>query len=166
MILELNSKIKLIIYLFLLCHASIAFADPEVNNELIPPGEAMYVTDSEVLNKLNLGPDGEPIWCYSNLANSLIISSADREKEKCQLMLQQQKQLDNVNCNFLLDQLKIEIQSLNTKHEEILGLKNKQIDNLTEAALKTPNDYSLWWASGGVAVGVLTTLAIFFAVSQ
>jgi len=162
--LVLNLKNKFTIFIIVLCHFSAALADPQVNGELIPPGEAMYVTDPTILNKLNLGPDDEPVWCYSNLANSLIITSADREKEKCELRLQQELEKQRVSLTFEIDQLNIQLQSLTSKHDELIRIKDKQITDLTDAALSQPNDYSVWWASGGVVVGVLSTIAIMFAV--
>ena len=165
MTLELNLKNKIIIILLSFIYPCIAFADPQVNGELIPPGEAMYVTDSDILNKLNLGPDNEPVWCYSNLANSLIITSADREREKCQLRLEQEILRAKVNSDFEIDRLKIEIESLTEKHNSIVSVKDRQIKDLTAAALRRPNDYSAWWASGGVAVGIITTLAVMFAIN-
>ena len=164
MISELNLKNKIISIFLLVCYSTVALADPEINGELIPPGEAMYVTDPLILDKLNLGPDNEPIWCYSNLANSLIISSADREKEKCELKFQQELQRVKINYTFDINQLNVQLDNLNRKHEELLLIKNKQIEDLTQAALKRPNDYSIWWATGGVVVGVLGTLAIILAV--
>ena len=165
MTLELNLKNKIVIILLSFIYPCIAFADPQVNGELIPPGEAMYVTDSDILNKLNLGPDDEPVWCYSNLANSLIITSADREREKCQLRLEQEILRAKVNSDFEIDRLKIEIESLTEKHNSIVSVKDRQIKDLTAAALRRPNDYSAWWASGGVAVGIITTLAVMFAIN-
>ena len=148
----------------LVCYPAAAIADPEVNKELIPPGEAMYVTDSSILSKLNLGPSDEPVWCYSNLANSLIITSADREREKCKLKCNQEKQRLEAGYLFDIGQLKIEIDSLNKKHDDLMIVKNNQINKLTTEALRRPNDYTLWWATGGVAVGIVSTLAIVFAV--
>ena len=124
----------------------------------------MYVTDLDILNKLNLGPDSEPVWCYSNLANSLIITSADREREKCELKSNQEIEKITLGYNFELEQLNIQLRSLNAKHDEIIELKNRQIKELTQAALTRPNDYSIWWATGGVVVGILSTLAITLAV--
>ena len=164
MTLELNLKNKIISVLLLVCYPIVALADPEVNSELLPPGEAMYVTDSSILSKLNLGPADEPVWCYSNLANSLIISSADREKEKCQLKLKQELERAQVNCTFEIDSLTIQLNSLQQKHNKLISLKDQQIEGLTAAALKRPNDYSVWWGAGGLAVGILSTLAIVFAV--
>ncbi len=166
MILGLNLKSRLLAALLLVCYPFTTLADPQINNELLPPGEAMHVTDPSILRKLNLGPVTEPVWCYSNLANSLIISSANREREKCKLKLKQELELAKINCDFEIDQLKIQINSLNSKHNELVLIKDKQIEELTQAALTRPNDYSLWWATGGVAVGVVTTLAIVLAVNK
>lgn len=160
MILESNLKTKLLIIVTLFCYSSLAIATPE----LLPPGEASYVTDPVILNKLNLGPDGEPIWCYSNLANSLIITSADREREKCTLSFEQKIRVLKINHRFEVEQLNIQINSLNKKHNELVLLKDQQIEELSEAAQLRPNDYTIWWATGGVLTGVLTTLAIMFAV--
>jgi hypothetical protein len=48
--------------------------------------------------------------------------------------------------------------------EEIIRIKNEEIAGLEQAALKRPNDYNLWWATGGFAAGVLVTVATIFAV--
>ncbi len=164
MTLELNLKHKIITFFLLVCYSTAALADPEINGELVPPGEAMYVTDPSILRQLNLGPDDEPVWCYSNLSNSLIITSADREKEKCNLKLKQEQEKLKINYTFETDQLKIQLESLSKKHEELLAIKNKQIEDLTQAALKRPNDYSIWWATGGVVVGILATLTVVLSV--
>ena len=164
MILELNLKSKILTIITIFCYSTVAFADPEANGELMPPGEGMYVTDPSILSKLNLGPDDEPVWCYSNLANSLIISSADREREKCQLKLNQELQRIKVDYTFEINQLNIQLDNLNKKHEELLSIKNKQIEDLTQAALKRPNDYSLWWATGGFASGVIVTVLMMVAM--
>lgn len=161
-----NLKIKFLILLLLALAPERALADPEVNGELIPPGEASYVVDPTILKKLNLGPDDEPVWCYSNLANSLIITSAEREREKCKLKLQQELQRSKINCDFLVDQLNISMESLTEKHEKILSLKNDQIDKLTAATMDVPNDYSFWWATGGFITGAVITTIITMVVSR
>ena len=42
-------------------------------------------------------------------------------------------------------------------------IKDKEIERLTQAALKRPNDYSVWWATGGVVLGVLSTVLVVSA---
>jgi len=164
MILESNLKTKIIALTLVMCYSTSLLADPVIGGEILPPAEALYVTDPSLLRDLNLGPDNEPVWCYSMLANSILISAADREKEKCQLSIKQEKQRSKTNCDFTIDQLNISMTSLKQRHEEILLLKNNQIEELTQAALSRPNDYSFWWASGGIVVGALVTLSIAVAI--
>lgn len=117
-----------------------------------------YVTDQSIIESLNLGP--EPVWCYSNNANALLITAPEREREKCTLRLNQEIEKIQARHSFEVDSLKIELDSLRSKHEQLIQVKNREISELTAAALKRPGDYSVWWATGGFATGIVTTLAI------
>ncbi len=163
MSLELNLKSKFIAFLLLFCYPATLLADPKVNGELIPPGEAMHVTDPSILNKLNLGPDNESVWCYSDLANSLIITSAEREREKCQLQLSQEKERLQALHKLELDTITVELNSLKKEYVSILSVKDKEIEELTRAAAIRPNDYTAWYAAGGFFTGVATVLAVLWA---
>ena len=66
--------------------------------------------------------------------------------------------------DFQIGNLNLRIETLLKQTEEIEQVKNQEIERLTEAAKKRPNDYSAWWATGGFAAGVLTTLAIVLAL--
>lgn len=166
--LESNLKIKFIILFSVLSLVvpSISKADPVIAGEVLPPASATMVTDPDLIKKIAVGRENEPVWCYSNDANAIIISAPQRQREQCQLELQQELEKANTNCNFSLRELTISLETLTERHEKMLSLKNNQIEELTQAALKRPNDYSFWWATGGVATGVLTTLAIMLAVSR
>ena len=162
MTLALNLKTKLL-WLLILCTSSISYANPTTNNE--PSPSAVFVTDLEILSKLELDEPGVPVWCYNNLSNSILISSGYTEREKCQLACRQDITRIKVGHSFEIDQLKIQIESLTQEHEEVLKIKNNQIEDLTRAAMEVPNDNSIWWATGGFTVGALGVLAIFFAVN-
>ena len=69
-----------------------------------------------------------------------------------------------VKHKFEVDKLQLRIDTMEKQHTEINLVKDREIDRLTEAALKRPNDYSVWWATGGFAVGVATTLLILAAL--
>ena len=127
MTLELNLKTRLVATILIVCYPFSALADLELDKEFAPPASAIYVTDEEIINKLNLSPDGAPIWCYNSTANSLLISSAEREKEKCQLRCSQEMTRIKASYTFEIDQLQIQIDSLNKEHEQILQIKNNQI---------------------------------------
>lgn len=143
--------------------APAANADPVIAGEILPPASAAFIEDPDLIKKIGVGRDDEPVWCYSNSANAILVSSKQREKEKCELKLSQQKQKLEATYKLQLDTLKIELETLTKKHEETILIKDKEIRELTEAALKRPNDYSMWWATGGFAAGILTVLGIVWA---
>lgn len=162
---ESSSLTKLIILfsVFTLALAPVANADPVIAGEVLPPASAAFIDDPDLIKKIGVGREEDPVWCYSNDANAILISASQREREKCELKLSQQKQKLEANHKLQLDTLKIELESLIKKHEEIIIIKDKEIQDLTEAALKRPNDYSMWWATGGFVAGVATVLSILWA---
>ena len=73
------------------------------------------------------------------------------------------KQLADKRLAF--DLLKVEHDSLKKIHQETIKLKDQQITSL-DAALKTEmgkSDNSQWWLAGGVVVGILLSIAVFYA---
>lgn len=148
---------------FTLMLAPVANADPVIAGEILPPASATFIEDPDLIKKIGVGREEDPVWCYSNDANAILISASQREREKCELKLSQQKQKLETTHKLQLDTLKVQLESLLEKHEEVIIIKNKEIQDLTEAALKRPNDYSMWWATGGFAAGVATVLGILWA---
>jgi len=159
---ELNSKTKFVIIfnLFCLFLAITVHADPVVAGEVLPPASATVIADPDLIRKIGVGKPDEPVWCYSNDANAIIVSAPQRIREECRLNLSQELEKQGAIHKLQLDTLKIEIESLNKRNKEILMLKDKEIESLTQAALKRPNDYTIWWASAGVIIGVVSTLLI------
>ena len=80
------------------------------------------------------------------------------------LKLKQQKEKLEALHKLQVDTLQLELDSITKKHESLMLVKDREIEDLTNAALERPNDYSMWWAAGGVIVGVLGTLLIASAV--
>ena len=141
-------------------HASAA--EPIINDIPMPPASFTMIDDQELLIKIGLDPG--PAWCYDVDANSVIITAPARERAKCELKLLYETEKQKVKSQFEIDRLKLRIDSLNSQHSEILKIKDQEIERLTDAALKRPNDYSVWWATGGFLTGILTTIAIVGAL--
>ena len=55
---------------------------------------------------------------------------------------------------------------LEEQNVSILSIKNTEIERLQKLALKDPNDNANWWFTGGVAVGIITSIAIFYAAVE
>tara|TARA_B100000282_G_C31668751_1_gene461109 strand:- start:46 stop:546 length:501 start_codon:yes stop_codon:yes gene_type:complete len=164
----MNSELSLltkaiIIFNVLAMILPLAHADPIIAGEILPPASARFIEDPTLVKQIAVGRDEDPVWCYSNDANAILITAPERERERCELKLSQQKEKLEATYKLQLNFLKVELDSLIKKHDETLLIKNKEIEDLTAAALKRPNDYSFWWASGGFSLGVITVLSILWA---
>ena len=159
-----NNKFMISFALMFFLVAPPVKADPVIAGEVLPPASATLVTDPDLIRSIGVGREDDPVWCYSNDANAILITGPERERERCQLkLLQKVDQLTAIH-KLELGTLAVQLESLSKKHDDLMKIKNKEIEDLTAAALKRPNEYSLWWATGGAAVGVLTTLTIIFMV--
>ena len=161
----LGSLNKVLLCLVLFCLVPPAYAEPLINDIPLPPVSFSRVDDSKVLEKIGLDPLGGA-WCYDDEANAILITAPARERAKCELRLMYELEKQKVRSQFEIDKLTLRVETLVSQHSAILGIKDKEIERLTEAALKRPNDYTFWWASGGFAVGAAATVAIFLAVSK
>jgi hypothetical protein len=105
-------------------------------------------------------------WCFDDVATAKMQASLEYAKDKCQLTIS--RLLEERESQHLLEvgNLEARIETLQKTRDNLIAIKDQEILRLEEAALKRPNDYSVWWATGGVAVGVLTTLAIVLEVNN
>ena len=73
------------------------------------------------------------------------------------------RQLADKRLSF--DLLKVEYDSLKKIHQETLKIRDQQIGALDEALKKElgKNDNSEWWLAGGVVLGIVLSIAVFYA---
>ena len=64
---------------------------------------------------------------------------------------------------MIIQSQKASIDGLDKKHTTLMKIKNDEIERLSEIASNT-NDYSMWWAAGGIVVGIGLTIAVVYAV--
>lgn len=62
--------------------------------------------------------------------------------------------------------LQARFDNLQGKHNEILKIKNGEITRLQEIVKDRPNSYSEWWLAGGVVVGILVSIGVFYAAVE
>ena len=139
-----------------------SFAEPAVNDISFPPTSFTFIEDKSILEDIGLEPG--PAWCYDVEANAIIITAPARERAKCELKLMYELEKQKVKYEFEIDKLKLRIDTLQGQHREINLIKDQEIEKLTAAALKRPNDYTAFWAAGGFVTGALTVLAIVYIV--
>ena len=81
-----------------------------------------------------------------------------------ELEVRKEFQQDLANKRLAYDLLKVEYDSLKKIHEDTLVLREKQIDDLNLLLREEMgSDYTEWWIFGGVTIGILLSVAVFYA---
>lgn len=159
--LHLLNKAVVLTLITTLVIPAVAFSDPTIGDTVLPPASFTHIQDYDTLIRIGLDGAGSA-WCYDDHANALLITAAGQAEARCELKLKYEVEKEKAKCQFEIEKLNIRIQSLLEQHKEINLIKNKEIEQLTAAALKRPNDYSTWWATGGVLTGIAATLLIVY----
>ena len=102
----------------------------------------------------------------NTIAAAQIFVDKDHSQEECSLRIQFEVEKENQRMNLLLDSMKVTLDSAEERHNSILEIKNQEIERLSEIASQTPNDYSIWWFTGGVLAGIGLTIGIAFAINE
>ena len=103
-------------------------------------------------------------WCFDDVAMARVKATIEYASKNCELKTNMELAKQKADFNLKIDNLQIRYDTLKKSSEEVLAIKNQEIEDLEQAALKRPNDYSYLWFGGGTAVGILTTLAVVYAV--
>jgi len=148
-----------ILFAMVVLASSFAYADPVVGGLILPPASFTHIESRDLLVKIGLDGSGGA-WCYDEDANAILITGPARERAHCELKLKYELERQKIKLQFRIDNLNVRIKTLTKQYEEILFVKDAEIEKLTTAAMKRPNDYSAWWATGGVVTGAVLTLVV------
>jgi len=98
------------------------------------------------------------------IAASKMVVDQKYLKFEIELQLRKEFQQDLANKRLAFDLLKVEYDSLKKIHEGTLSLRDQQIDDLNILLREEiSDDYAEWWALGGVALGIVLSVAVFYA---
>ena len=67
---------------------------------------------------------------------------------------------------LVLGNLQARYDSLSEQKISILSIKDKEIERLQEVVKNNPNDYTMWWFAGGTVLGVIFSVAVFYAAVE
>lgn len=98
-----------------------------------------------------------------SIAASKMLIDKKYIKLELELQLRKEFQIDLANKSLAYDLLKSEHDSLQKIHQETVLLKENQISYLNDTLKDEMNDYSHWWLAGGVALGIILSVAVFYA---
>jgi len=130
---------------------SIALADPAVNtgafHRLLKGEKARF--------------DG---WCYDDFANAQILADIEFKRAECQSLIQRELGIQKEDLTLEINKLKHRLRTESVSNAQVILIRDEQIAALETAALKSPNDYSMWWGAGGFIAGALLSVGIVYAV--
>jgi len=88
-------------------------------------------------------------------------------KTEIELQLRKEFQKELTDKRLAFDLLKVEHDSMVKIHEETLSLKNRQINDLDDLLKEEMGgDHPELWALGGLAAGIVLSIAVFYASVQ
>ena len=70
------------------------------------------------------------------------------------------------NHQLTLGLLQAKYDGLNSQHTQILKIKNDEIGRLQDIVKDRPNSNSEWWLAGGVVIGILVSIGVFYAAAE
>tara|TARA_R110000824_G_scaffold67377_6_gene174528 strand:+ start:1450 stop:1935 length:486 start_codon:yes stop_codon:yes gene_type:complete len=141
------------------------YADPPT-----PPTETSTETVVAPSPKITGIKKGDVAPYTGVLLNTLAAAQIFTEKsflnEECQLRIDYAVQKEIARMNLLLNSTKASMDSMEQKYTTIVKIKDTEIERLSKIALEPKNDYSAWWAAGGVIVGIALTIGVVYAVGE
>ena len=98
------------------------------------------------------------------IAASKMVVDQKYLKSEIELQLRKEFQQDLASKRLAFDLLKVEYDSLKKIHSSTILLRDRQINDLN-ILLKEEmsDDYTEWWVIGGVALGIVLSVAVFYA---
>lgn len=104
------------------------------------------------------------------LYNPAAVAESIAQREA--LIQQHQLNLDileeslKAQCDLSLQNLQSDLSACNDRYDQMVLIKDAQINNLQDLALERPNDHSIWWLAGGIVLGIVATVGITYAVNK
>jgi hypothetical protein len=102
---------------------------------------------------------------FSIEATAKILAEKARAEQECKLKVKYETDTLQAKCARDSDLLSSELEIEKKKYNIIVSAQDEEIARLQKLALDT-GEYDILWFSGGVALGIATSIAIFFAAAE
>ena len=162
-----------IILSLMLAFPVVAFADPPPVTETQP--ESSEARSETLPTVLSVRPrimgikEGEVAPYTGVLLNTVAAARIFTEKnysnEECRLRIAYEVEREIARVNMLLESTKVSMEFMEKRYVSIISIKDTEIKRLSEIASNN-NDYSVWWATGGIVMGIGLTLAVVYGVKN
>jgi hypothetical protein len=102
---------------------------------------------------------------FSIEATAKLLAEKARAEQECKLKVKYETDTLQAKCTRDNDLLSSELKIEKKKYNIIVAAQDEEIGRLQKIATKS-NDYDILWFGGGIAIGMITSIAIFFAASE
>jgi len=101
----------------------------------------------------------------NSVAAAKLLTNKDFSDKQWELKLEYELAKQSARSSLIIESQKVSYQSLQEKHKMLLGIKNKEIERLSDIAVNK-KDYSSFWAAGGVLVGIGLSIAVVYSLKH
>lgn len=101
----------------------------------------------------------------NTIAAAKVFTEKNYSNEECRLRITYEVEREIARVNLLLESTRVSMESVEKRYTSIISIKNTEIERLSEIASNN-NDYSVWWATGGIVMGIGLTLAVVYGVKN
>ena len=99
-------------------------------------------------------------------AAAQMIAGKEAAKAECSLAKTYVSEREKAKCDLSVNSISASLNALEDRHNSILSIKDEEIRRLNQLALEKPNAYNHWWFGGGIIVGIVTSVVIFYAAVE
>jgi len=101
-----------------------------------------------------------------SIAGAKFIAKSRYCAEELELRLKKEFEVQISNKQLAVDLLTTQYDTLKKTHEQLLVQKEKEIDQLNEIIKDEIGDHSHWWFAGGIVLGIVLSIGIFYAAVE
>ena len=96
-----------------------------------------------------------------------MLAEKEASETECELRIDYAEDRQQAMCDLMVDSTTASLEALQERYNTIMDIKDQEIERLTEIAIEADHrDFSTVWFTGGVILGVATTIAIAFAINE
>jgi hypothetical protein len=99
-------------------------------------------------------------------AISRIVAETEMARDECKLRESFVQDRERTRCDLTVSNVQASLDALTGRHTSVVDIKNDEIERLSKIALERPGKYNHWWFGGGVVIGVITSITIFYAAVE
>ena len=99
----------------------------------------------------------------NSIAAAKIFAEGNFSQTECDLRVKYEVEKEAARLNMLLETTRISMEAMDKRSSSLMGIKDKEIERLSEISSNT-NDWSPLWYAGGVLTGIGLTIAIVYAI--